>query len=86
MVLQGNLGGGKPMGGDQGKFLEIPVGPDVVQMLVGVDDDIDVSEFYVKGHQLFLQRKKILVQPRIDQDIPTGPANQIGVAAPGFPS
>ena len=55
MVPQGNLGCGKPMGGDQRKFLEIPVGPDVVQMLVGIYNDIDVSKFHTQNYQLFLE-------------------------------
>jgi hypothetical protein len=43
VVFQGDFGRRKTMGSDERRLLKISIGADVVQMLVRIDDQIDVS-------------------------------------------
>jgi hypothetical protein len=86
VVAEGNLGGCKAMGGNEGRLLEITIGPDVIEMFMGIDYDIDVPDLQAQKRELFLEVQKPLVQARIDQDIPGVPPHQITMASFGLAS
>jgi hypothetical protein len=44
VVSNGNLRGCKTMGGNQGRFLKIAIATDVIEMFMGIDNDIDIPD------------------------------------------
>jgi hypothetical protein len=83
VVPEGNFGGCKAMGGNEGCLLKITIGTDVIEMFMGIDHDIDVPDLQAQKRELSLKVQETLVQARINQDIPDVPSHQIAVASFG---
>jgi hypothetical protein len=83
VVPEGDLGRCKAMCGNERGLLEITIGADVIEMLMGIDHDIDIPHLQAQERELFLKVQETLVQARIDQDIPDVPSHQVAMASFG---
>lgn len=61
-ILHGDLYGCEAMRSNQGMLLEITVGADMIKMLVGIDDDINISYLEPQDKQGLLQGGEVPVK------------------------
>jgi hypothetical protein len=74
------------MGGNQRGFLEVTVRTNMIQMLMSIEDHIDIFSFEAQIGELLLKVQVIIIQTRIDQDIPGASPNKVAVASAAFSS